>query len=429
MRKKVIKGGKEAIGVSLLVTVCFLILLAAIAFVAYTIMSTEQLRLDNAVERAYNSVILALQRTGSSLDKAMDDEHVTGFGYYTYMGTAIYIWGDAYIRLPVTSFPDISSIRSVISSYDSETGRLECVRYASGIEIVPDNLFSRGSPALEFPDIIYLSLDAKPFMDSMNRTLGMAVLAGVVLIVIYLLVLYTLRQNTKYREQLREQESLVRLGQAARTLAHEIKNPLSAITLEIAILKRSVSSQLLDDVLVIEHETKRLKQLTDKVSDFLRNPRGTPQRLDLVKAVEDLLPLFPEGVRLAPNTTSGIYVSFDPDRFRSVLENLLKNAVEASEGEEVDVTVEVFRETKHSCKLLVSDRGCGLDKGSEDRLFDPFYTTKIHGSGIGLAISKEFVEAAGGRIELRPREGKGTVADVTLPLFGKKLSERPGRMK
>lgn len=413
---------------TVVVTLCFLILLLAVGFIASNVVSTEQLRLDNAVERAYNSVILSLQRGGSSLNKTMDDEHVTGFGYYTYMGTALYTWGDAYIRLPITSFPDISSIRPTISSYDSETGRLECVRYASGIEMVPENLFSRGTPVLEFPDIIYLSFDAKAFMDRINQLYAMAAAGVVVILLIYCIVLYMLRQNYKYRELLREQESLVTLGQAARTLAHEIKNPLSAITLEIAILKRFAGNQLIDDVMIIEHETKRLKQLTDKVSDFLRNPRGNPQRLDLADTVEDLLPLFPAGVRFS-NRVSGAYISFDPDRLRSVLENLLKNAVEACEGGEVDVTVDIFKESKHVVKLLVSDRGSGLAKGSEGRLFDPFYTTKIHGSGIGLAICKEFVQAAGGTISLRPRSGKGTIAEVTLPLSGRRPLERSGRKK
>ena len=89
------------------------------------------------------------------------------------------------------------------------------------------------------------------------------------------------RSNRRYRETIAKQESLVNLGQAARTLTHEIKNPLSAITIQLALLKKTLPEEYISDLVVIDQELKRLSQLTNKVSDFLRNPLGEPQIVEL----------------------------------------------------------------------------------------------------------------------------------------------------
>ena len=115
-----------------------------------------------------------------------------------------------------------------------------------------------------------------------------------------------------------------------------------------------------------------------------------------------------------------VLVLFDPHLLRTVLENLLKNAVQSVEGRppadsgEEAVRVEVGT-LKGSAVIRVLDRGKGLPENADDRIFDPFYTTKTKGSGIGLAVSKRFVEAAGGSLRIGPRDGGGTEAVVTLP--------------
>ena len=405
---------REVLLTTIIITIVFTFLLGLAIFLSSSLVAAERLRMENAVERAYSNVIMAL-RLGGNMDRLLDDEQIMGFGYYTHMGTPLYIWGDAYQRLPMTSFPSGTGLDGAYSSYDDETGIIETVRYSSSVLFSPDNLFHEGSSPIEYPDIIYISFDASSFAERISMIIAFSVLACIAIAFLYLMVLRIFHQNSRYRETLRRQESLVRLGEAARTLTHEIKNPLSAIRIELAILKREVPPELMDDVRIIDHETDRLKKLTDKVSDYLRNPVGNPIALDIVNELKDLIPLFPDGVRWNRGSAESVIVQFDPDRLRSVLENLVKNAVEACEGKGVDVEIEVADDRRGHCHVYIRDRGKGLAESDGKRIFDPFYTTKIHGSGIGLAISQQFVRAADGSLRLYSRDGGGTVAEVSLP--------------
>ena len=103
----------------------------------------------------------------------------------------------------------------------------------------------------------------------------------------------------------------------------------------------------------------------------------------------------------------------DPERLRSVLENLLRNAIESG-GPEEALSIEAGTEGG-SARIEVLDRGAGLAPEARSSLFDPFFTTKSRGTGIGLAICKRFVEAAGGSIALEPRAGGGCRARLVIP--------------
>ena len=406
---------REIFVLSLVISLVFLSLLVLTIFLSTSLVEAEYLRRDNAVERAYSDILMLL-RMGGDVDRMMDDENVLGFGYYTHMGTPIYIWGDAYQRLPLTSFPSGSGINGAYSSYNRTTNVLDTVRYVSSVLVSPDSILRNSGSAIEYPDIIYISFDASSYADHVNLMVLVSIVVCTAIFVLYLIVLHLFKQNALYRETLRRQESLVRLGQAARTLTHEIKNPLSAIRLEIAILKRNVPASLSDDVAILDHETDRLTKLTDKVSDYLRNPVGNPKPVDIIQELKMLVSLFSGGVRLSGRSAESLIVLFDPDRLRSVLENLMKNGVEACEGMDIDVEVEAYDDGRGNCVVQVMDRGKGLGESDGKRIFDPFYTTKIHGSGIGLSISLQFVEAAGGKLRLYPRDGGGTTAEITLPL-------------
>ncbi|MBO7349077.1 MAG: HAMP domain-containing histidine kinase, partial [Spirochaetales bacterium] len=139
----------------------------------------------------------------------------------------------------------------------------------------------------------------------------------------------------------------------------------------------------------------------------------TPKDIELVSFISDIARLFRNEIKIE-NEVKSVVVSFDPDRARSVFENLIKNASESCEDRDPQVTVEIS--VKHKMVTVkVMDRGNGLPEGTREKLFDPFFTTKIHGSGIGLSISKQFVESRGGSLKLYDREGGGTVAEVSLP--------------
>ncbi|MBO8435497.1 MAG: HAMP domain-containing histidine kinase [Spirochaetes bacterium] len=417
-RKRWAPEKKETLITSLAVTLPFIIFIFFLIFMTIVVASSENLRLENAVERAFSDVIAALRSGNESIPNTMLNRNVLGFGYYTHTGSPIYIWGDAYRVLPFSAFTDESSLADTLISFDSSTGRIECMRYAQSITFDIENVFRRSGAVLDMPDIIYLSFDASLFMKRIALSRVAFVLSFGVVLVIYIIIMKILSDNRKIREALRRQENLVSLGEAARTLTHEIKNPLSAITLQLAILKREVSPEVLDDLMVIDHETERLKKLTDRVSEFLRNPVGQPEALDLIAETKAIVPLFHGDVRLLEPQLDVAPISFDKEKLRSVLENLMKNGVEACDGKRIDVEVEITEDSAGFFHVFVRDRGCGLDSSDSERLFDPFYTTKIHGSGIGLAITQQFLKAAGGSLKLYPRTGGGAVAEAVLPYHG-----------
>ena len=134
---------------TIIITLVFAFLLILSIFLSSSLVAAEKLRMENAVERAYSNVIMAL-RIGGDMDRLLDDENVLGFGYYTHMGTPLYVWGNAYQRLPLTSFPYGTGLNGSYSSYDEETDVIETVRYASSVMITPGNIFRDGEDPLEF---------------------------------------------------------------------------------------------------------------------------------------------------------------------------------------------------------------------------------------------------------------------------------------
>jgi two-component system sensor histidine kinase HydH len=189
--------------------------------------------------------------------------------------------------------------------------------------------------------------------------------------------------------------------------------------LQTALLKKTLPEDKRDDLRVMEEEIGRLDHLTKRISEFLRNPAGSPEIIELKSFVQDLVQRFDAGIAFSPAECPDADIFIDRERFRSVLENLMKNALESAQesGRNPQVSVEIFRShNDHWVSVDVLDRGDGLPAGDMKTLFDPFFTTKVHGSGIGLAISLRFIEAAGGTLELSSRESGGTRARVTLPV-------------
>jgi two-component system sensor histidine kinase HydH len=241
------------------------------------------------------------------------------------------------------------------------------------------------------------------------------VLAALVLFVRLLLV-----RNRDYRRRIEQQKNLVTLGTAASTLAHEIKNPLLSIRLQASILARTTPDTSRREIEIIESEVERLSQLSNRVNDFLRDPAGISARTDVV-AMAGEVNLRMRGKALAgagiadgaAGAGGGPAVMIDPERLRSILENLLRNALESG-GEEDEVEIKIAR-ADGVVGIEVLDRGKGLPAGERERIFDPFFTTKSRGTGIGLAICSKFVAAANGMISVEDREGGGVRARVALP--------------
>ena len=281
---------------------------------------------------------------------------------------------------------------------------------------LPDNLRARGPGRRGGArhgrhEYVLLEMDAGDYFRADRRLLAAQIGSPFLIAAVVGGGAILMRSNARFRRRLDAQRQLVELGEAARTLTHEIKNPLSAIRLKTAILRRTTDVAAAADLQVIDDEVGRLAVLADRVSDFIRDPAGNRVPLDLGPVLDALTERHPALEVQRP--AAPLMVRFDRERLRSVLDNLVRNAVESMvDSSPVEVTAQ---SAARQVTVRILDRGAGIAPGNRQRVFDPFFTTKPKGSGIGLPICRRFVQAAGGTLELRPRPGGGTEAVVTLP--------------
>ena len=420
-KRWMIVDGREPIFVISSLILAFLILIGLVIFLATALTEREELRMQSEAERAFNSVFLALQDNTTKALKTMQEQDVSGVGVYSSMGRKVLSLGNVPMTIPLAKFDNKGSKQESnigTATYNKETGMIEYIRF-SRLTILLDTgeltLTESGllPTPIDFPDVLYLHFDGQNYYHRLMVIMFIGIVSVLILIGLFLLVLNIYQSNRRYRDTIAKQESLVNLGQAARTLTHEIKNPLSAITIQLALLRKTMPKENSEDLNLMVQEVDRLTQLTNKVSDFLRNPLGMPEVVDLNELFSTLIKRFDKPIRFRSDTSAQILI--DRDRARSVFENLLKNAVESCTGRDPEVEVSIRGGKRGLIHIFVMDRGDGIKAQDEKKIFDPFFTTKIHGSGIGLSISRQFVRARGGNVRLYVRDGGGTVAEVVLP--------------
>jgi two-component system sensor histidine kinase HydH len=231
-------------------------------------------------------------------------------------------------------------------------------------------------------------------------------------------------RNREYRERIEAQKNLVVLGNAASTLAHEIKNPLLSIRLQTGILEKLFPGTGREELALINEEVDRLSALTYRVNDYLREAEGERVPINSYDFLREVsMRLCGRDTVTADSIRDGV-IRMDAERARSVFENILRNAMESGgPAEAVGVRIERVGGSGKTGRggivaISVFDRGRGIAPADRERIFDPFFTSKSAGTGIGLSISKRFVEAAGGRIETEDREGGGLAVRVLLPGCG-----------
>ncbi len=235
----------------------------------------------------------------------------------------------------------------------------------------------------------------------------------------YLAIRTDVTQRKSTEATLREQEALAQLGQLAAVVAHEVRNPLAGLRGSLQILESRLPATIRERQ-IIGPMIQRIDGLSRIVNDILlfanrrpAAPRPVELRQAITEAVWSARSTSPESIPPVNVTAADTMVLADGDMLRSVLLNLVLNACQASRDWPVEVTTSVQGD---KCHIEVSDRGPGIPPDLRDRVFDPFFTTKSSGTGLGLPIVKRLVASMGGSIELRPREGGGTVAEVIVPV-------------
>jgi len=221
-------------------------------------------------------------------------------------------------------------------------------------------------------------------------------------------------------ERLVQSERLATIGRFASQIAHEIRNPLSSITLNVELLEDEVDGSNDEAKGLIRSVLKELDRLNDIVSEYLqfsRLPKPHLKRGCSDAAIQEFVSNFkaPANVHIETKLMeSSPEVWLDDRLLRQVLENLVRNGVDAIEGSgivqiETDVVDRFF-------VIRVKDSGRGIPPEIQARLFEPFFTTKAHGTGLGLATSQQIIFEHNGHLVVESQAGKGSTFSILLPL-------------
>lgn len=215
-------------------------------------------------------------------------------------------------------------------------------------------------------------------------------------------------------------EKMAAWQQMARKLAHEIKNPLTPIQLTLQQLVDQYDDsnpeyrRLLHECSgIINEEIGSLRRLVSEFSEFGRMPELDVQSGNLNRLIGEVSKLYGERIRLSLDERIPDF-PFDHDRMRRVLINLIENALQADpQHRPVEIRTEMQEAT---VRLTVSDRGTGIAPEQLSRIFEPYFSTKKEGMGLGLAITRLIVEEHGGSITVESRVGQGSTFIINLPL-------------
>ena len=217
-------------------------------------------------------------------------------------------------------------------------------------------------------------------------------------------------------------QKLAAWNEAARRIAHEIKNPLTPIQLSAERIARKFRNGDPDMPTAVEEGTKtivsevgHLKRMVDEFARFARMPAVHLRHAQLAEILQQAAGLYREvkpGVTVRVAVDTDIELLVDPEQIRRAVGNLLKNAVEATECGEVLVSA---RRAPHRVVIEVADPGRGVPDADKEKLFLPYFSTKGRGTGLGLAIVHRIVNDHDGRISVHDNYPKGTRFEIELP--------------
>ncbi len=229
-------------------------------------------------------------------------------------------------------------------------------------------------------------------------------------------------QLSRIQERLRRVEHLDTLAKFSSVVAHEIRNPLNAMQINLHLLQERVDDEEIEYLDVISTEIRRLENLVREFQDISRPPVLSIETLDVNELIRDVVNL-----QKGTADTQHIEIRLDLDervpaveadrnRITQAVLNLILNAIQAMpEGGLLDVTTARWEEITGGLTITVADTGEGIPKEELSRVFDFYYTLRDSGSGLGLSVAQQIVDEHGGQITLASAAGEGTTARIHLP--------------
>jgi PAS domain S-box-containing protein len=263
---------------------------------------------------------------------------------------------------------------------------------------------------------IDVSLTISPVKDRYGNIIGAAK------------ILRDITQEKKLQAALHTSERLASVGRLAATVAHEINNPLEAVTNFIYLAKRQpgLSTKVEGYLTFADQELARVAHIAQQTLGFYRD-NSAPTNLVVADVVDDVLTIYErksryKGISIQRQIPPGLSLQTLQGEFKQTISNLLANAIDASfEGGKIIIRARRTHDVRSGSpglRITIADNGIGIPAEHKAKLFAPFFTSKKEvGTGLGLWITKELLEKKGGNIRFRSRDSKpsGTVMSIYLP--------------
>ena len=235
-----------------------------------------------------------------------------------------------------------------------------------------------------------------------------------------------LREERALEEKLREAEHLSGIAQLARGIAHEIRNPLNFISLSIDHLREkyapleNVEKEKFESFIAsIKHEIQRLNKLVGDFLDYGKPLKLSLQEVDMGSLINEIIALIwakaeKDGIKIHYQCGEFPKLYLDPELIKTCIFNIILNAFQAMPAGG-DLTVSTNASDSRA-SVVIEDTGTGVSKENMPKLFEPFFSTKTTGLGLGLAMTKRVVEEHGGKVDFQSIEGKGSNVTISLPI-------------
>lgn len=274
--------------------------------------------------------------------------------------------------------------------------------------------------------VVEAAADFFSILDNFQNSLFIGIFISAAVVILFgFFIGWAVSFFVRLQESNRRNERLAAMGQMAATVAHEIRNPLSIIKSTAEVLRETLQPKNRAKELFefIPAEVDRLNRLVSDFLAFARDKELQLERADLIEtigtAVEHLRQEYngrPIELVFTPEQQQ-LQIRHSPDAIHQAILNLVMNAIQAMDGKgRVEVRVQTEQGWgRRWVEVQVVDTGPGVT-GDAAKIFEPFYTTKTSGSGLGLSITKQIIEKHGGRIEAENQSGGGLLVKCVLPM-------------
>ena len=232
----------------------------------------------------------------------------------------------------------------------------------------------------------------------------------------------TTKDLENVQEKLIRSERLAAVGELASGVGHELRNPLNVIRNCAYLLNMSLNDkgdeEALNTLEVLDKQIDAANKIVTDLMDFTRIKPPSLHRTDLHSLINESLSYVtvPEKVNINSKFNGNKHqIKVDPEQIGRVFTNIVTNACQSMNGKgELDIKTDI---DDSFVRVSFKDNGCGIPEENIDKIFEPLFTTKPKGIGLGLAISKRLIEQNGGKIDVVSKVGKGTTFSIDLPLL------------